>query len=328
MSSDNTQAAAAAPADSANPILVGDAWPEEWRDNRENPGANLETVLADVARRSAYWESLGVPCTRVSVEKSKLEPRQHVDLRLARHSGYKDRIDTEYVALQRKRLPGQLEATKGEEREGPDMAIVPKEEIVVMDAQGWEVNYHDYRPVDRPADVISFDKPAADTDRFLERGNKFVSAFMTKNNWRPGQLVGQNGSDPATIAQSPSFAPPNRQNQFSERRSVTSTGHLLQYQRPVEIGYGWGDYDQHTYWQSFGRRVTKDMVEDKNWRRNPTEPVDLVDESGTVVRTLTIPFKRTQLPNAHNLLSIFERLNSTSNLKSIGNRKRKAPRER
>lgn len=82
-------------------------------------------------------------------------------------------------------------------------------------------NYHDYRLVDRPTDVISFDKPAADTDRFVERGNKFVergnkfvSTAMTDNDWRPGQLVGQNGSDPATIAQSPSFAPPTATTNF------------------------------------------------------------------------------------------------------------------
>lgn len=146
---------------------------------------------------------------------------------------------------------------------------------------------------------------------------------MTKNNWRPGQLVGQNGSDPATIAQSPTFAAPSRQDQFSERRSATSTGHLLQFQRPSDVGYGWGDYDQFTEWQSFGRRVTKDMVENKNWQKDPLAPVDLVDESGTVVRTLTIPFKRAQLPVAQEPLSVYERLNQADNPKPINNRKRK-----
>lgn len=151
---------------------------------------------------------------------------------------------------------------------------------------------------------------------------------MTLNNWRPGQLVGQNGSDPATIAQSPTFATPNRQNQFSESRSATSTGHLLQFQRPTEVGYGWGDYDQLTYWQSFGRRLTKDMVENKNWQKDPMQPVDRVDESGTVVRPLTIPFKREELPVAQEPLSVYERLDSADTLKPTDNQKRERKRER
>ncbi|RFU73324.1 hypothetical protein TARUN_8932 [Trichoderma arundinaceum] len=320
MSSNNTQAAA--PADSAKPILVNHAWPKEWRDNDENPGTNLDKALADVARRTAYWESLGMPCTRVSVEKSKLVPHQHVNLRVAKNLDYKDRLGTEYVALERKCLPDQPEkptcyVMEGKERIGLDYAPKPPLDIYK--------NYNDYRPVDRPTDVISFDKPAADTDRFLERGNKFVSAVMTNNDWRPGQLFGQNGSDPATIAQSPSFAPPNCHNQFSERRSATSTGHLLQHQRPADVSYGWGDYDQNTYWQSFGRRVTKDMVENKNWRKDPMEPINLVDESGTIAQTLAIPFKRIQLSNARKSLSLYEQLNSPDNRKPIDNRKQKAP---
>lgn len=142
MSSDNTQAAALA--DSAKLILVNYAWPKEWRDNDGNPGANLGKALADVARRTAYWESPGMPCTRVSVEKSKLVPHQHVNLRVAKNPNYKDRLDTEYVALERKCLADQPEkptcyVMEGKGRIGLDVTIVPKEEVAAMEAQGWEV---------------------------------------------------------------------------------------------------------------------------------------------------------------------------------------------
>ncbi|KAL6698547.1 hypothetical protein J3F84DRAFT_345505 [Trichoderma pleuroticola] len=304
MSSEKTQAAALA--DSAKPILVNGALPEEWRDNEENPGTNIDRALADVARRSLYWESRGMPGITVSFEKSKIVPTQYVDPRYVKYTG--DRLDTEYITLQRKSLPDQPEkptcyVMEGKERVGIDFVIVPKEE-----------NYRDYRPVDRPTDVISFDNPAADTDRYLEHGNKVVSEVMT-DSWRPGQLVGENGSDPATIAQSPSFAPPNPNLEFSERRSATSTGHILQYERPPGVSLGWGDYDRFAKWQSFGRRVTKDMVEKKDWQKDPLAPVDFVDESGNFVETLTIPFTREQLFNAAEPLSLYERLNPPDNRK-------------
>lgn len=142
MSSDNTQTAAQV--DSANPLLVDDAWPEGWKDDPENPGANLARVLADVERRPAYWESLGVPGTRVSVEKSKLVPRQYVDWRTAKKSAEMGGPDTEYIALTRQTPPGQHnESTcyviKDGERVGVDHIIVPKEEVAAREAQVWEV---------------------------------------------------------------------------------------------------------------------------------------------------------------------------------------------
>lgn len=160
-------------------------------------------------------------------------------------------------------------------------------------------------------DVVSYDNPAADTGLYLEHANNFVTATMTKNNWRPGQLIGQDGADPATLSQSPSFAAPDRWNEISERRSATSTGHLLQYQRPYGVPLGWGGYDRYTHWQSYGRRVTKDMVKEGNWSTDPLSPFTIVNESDEFVETVTQLFKLEDLPpQPRNLVSLYDRLNS------------------
>ncbi|QYT00982.1 hypothetical protein H0G86_008039 [Trichoderma simmonsii] len=141
-SSDKTQATA--PDDPAKPILVNGTWPEEWKDDPENRGANIARALADIERRSAYWESLGVPCARVSADKSKLVPIQYPnpDPLSLKQTG--DRLDTQYITLTRKSLPGQHnESTcyviKDGEEVGVDYVIVPKEEVAAREAQGWEV---------------------------------------------------------------------------------------------------------------------------------------------------------------------------------------------
>lgn len=172
-------------------------------------------------------------------------------------------------------------------------------------------NFRDQRTVDRPVDVVSYDKPAADTNLYLEHANTFVSTTMIKNNWRPGQLIGPDGSDPETMNQSPSYAPPDRWDETSERRSATSTGHVLQYQRPNAVPLGWGGYDRYIRWQSYGRRVTKDMVKEENWSIDPLAPFTIVNEGGDIVETITQPFKLEDLPpQPRNLISLYDRLNS------------------
>ncbi|KAK1242949.1 hypothetical protein MKX08_005761 [Trichoderma sp. CBMAI-0020] len=121
-------------------------------------------------------------------------------------------VNLEYVTLTREVPAGQPENPAhrsktsrflrmvGNSCQAVDMIVVPREEITTFEAQ-------DQRNVDRPVDVVSYDKPVADTDLYLEHAKKFVSAAMTKNNWRPGQLIGPDGSDPETMNQSPSYAP-------------------------------------------------------------------------------------------------------------------------
>ncbi|EHK17760.1 uncharacterized protein TRIVIDRAFT_66661 [Trichoderma virens Gv29-8] len=177
----------------------------------------------------------------------------------------------------------------GNEPIGVNFKKVPKEEVAALEAQGWE-----------------------------------VYSVMTKSDWRPGQLIGQNGSDPATLAKSPSFAPPDRHKEATDRRSATSTGHVLLYQRPAGVCAGWGGYDDYTQWQSFGRRIHKDMVEKQEWSTDPMKPVQFVDESGEVAQTITIPFDREDLPSQpRNLASLYDKLNPTDSQKPRAAKRKK-----
>ncbi|KAK7408436.1 hypothetical protein QQX98_009421 [Neonectria punicea] len=303
-------------------VSDNNVWPKEWKDDDENSRDNLDKFLVDVRRREAHHDSLDVPCRRVTTgEHTRLQPRQWVSLAAA--DCLEDNLDTEYVALSREVPADQLgkpavHKMVGSSRQGVEMIIDRKAEIVAFEAQDWEVppldiekQYRDRRTVDRPVDVVSYDRPAADTMRYFEYGNNLMSSALTKNNWRPGQLIGQNGSDPAIIAQSPSFAPPGRQNELAERRSATSTGHVLQYRRPAGVCYGWGGYDEYTTSQSFGRRVPKDMVEKQNWPIDLLSPFGFTNESGEVVETLSQPFTREDiLSHPQEPVPLYDKLNS------------------
>lgn len=170
--------------------------------------------------------------------------------------------------------------------------------------------------------MISYDQPAADSDRFLNEGNDFVGAVMTDNNWRSGQLIGPNGSDPTTIAQSPSFAPPENHKEKAEQRSATSTGHIPQFQRPAGVCLGWGGYDEFAVWQSFGRRVPQDQVEKKDWLTDVLADLEFTSESTGVTEVMSASFLTPadvpSLPD--NLLSLHDRLNEAG---SGPNRQRK-----
>lgn len=123
------------------------------------------------------------------------------------------------------------------------------------------------RLVDRPVDVVTTDEPANDMMRFLEHGSNLVSSAIGEEKWRPGQLIGKNGSDAETMSLSPSYISSKRRKETSERRSATSAGHFAIHRRPRDVPVGWGGYDEFIDWQSYGRQVTKAMVEelDDDW---------------------------------------------------------------
>ena len=112
--------------------------------------------------------------------------------------------------------------------------------------------------------------------------------------WRPGQLIGENGSDPDVIAKSPSVIPSDQWDNLTEQQSLTSTGHIFQYQRPSKVSVGWGGYDQLTQWQSYGPQVTEDMVAKASkidWKKDPLGDIPFVDEDGNL--TITVKSKLT-----------------------------------
>lgn len=135
-------------------------------------------------------------------------------------------------------------------------------------------------------DVITFDKPVADSARYLEVGNELACRVMTKGNWKPGDLIGENGSDPATKNKTASYAAPDQWDKITDLRSATSTGHIPAHPRPDNVGLGWGGYDKYTHWQACGRQITKDMVKKENWSTDRLRPTKMTSNLG---RTIVVP---------------------------------------
>ncbi|KAM0263143.1 hypothetical protein ACHAQJ_001296 [Trichoderma viride] len=107
----------------------------------------------------------------------------------------------------------------------------------------------------------------------------------------------------------------------STDRQAASTGHIVQHQRPAGVCLGWGGYDEHIRWQSFGRRVAKDTLEERSWSTDVLAPTRCVNESGEVLETVTVPFKLEDIPlPSQDLISLYDLLNS-------GGREPKAPTE-
>ena len=158
-------------------------------------------------------------------------------------------------------------------------------------------DHRDTRPRDRPIDVITTDKPAADTARYLARGNDFVSRVWTDGKWKPGDLIGSNGSSSEAKQQSATYASRDKAEKLTEPRSATSTGHIMHHDRPPIVCLGWGGYDKFTQWQANGRQIAKEMVEKEDWSTDLTENVDFVDESGDVVDTVPAAIEPQDLPN-------------------------------
>lgn len=136
-------------------------------------------------------------------------------------------------------------------------------------------------------DVFSTDQPTVDAKYFLAKGIEILNNSMTDGKWSPGDLIGANGSDPETKAQSASYAPSSQWNQITEPRVATSTGHLKHFDRPPGVGVGWGDFDRFDQWQSAGRCIKPDMVEEGDWSTDRLDSIDYVIK-GTNETVVTI----------------------------------------
>lgn len=161
-------------------------------------------------------------------------------------------------------------------------------------------------------DVFTTDKPAADTAHFLEHGNESLRRTCTRGPWKPGDLIGENGSDPDTKARSASYAAPDQWDKITERHSATSTGHVPHHPRPANVSLGWGGYDKFTHWQACGRQVTKDMVEKEDWSTDLLQPMKLYNEAGELVDIVPPSVKAKHLPlQTHPPPTLYEVVNAT-----------------
>ena len=272
-------------------------YPNVWHDpenpNDRGPNGPHMSAFIDYARtRPQFWLAHGVPCRSVALPGARepgLQPRSWV----AREAELRGRDPlNEYIYMTRE---SPANSRKTASRAAPEVITVRNSDSVIQiyEQAGYRVwyapptrydycgNLKDNATQDKVKDVHSLDKPLNDVSYFFTDA---TIASASLGNWKPGQLVGPDGSDPLKINRSPSNA--DRENWkeglSSETRSVTSIGHAIQHSRPLRVPVGWGDWDDFTTWQSYGRHVSKDMTENNtNWPRElDVCPTTLVKENG------------------------------------------------
>ncbi|KAI9167614.1 hypothetical protein HJFPF1_03747 [Paramyrothecium foliicola] len=310
-------------------------YPEHWKLNPDEPGALVDRLPGDMVKYEVEYTKAGVPCHRVVKDEHgtlKLQPRMrcHPDADWFKH--LKHEIDVEFVVLSRPVPPDQLEKASGDRHilrgmdgTGVEYMVILEKDIAAHEAKGWKVwypeppsftfdegVYKDKRKLrNKPADVAVADKPALDTSRFLEIGNDFVRRHRTKGSWKPGDLIGPNGSDNETKAKSPSYAAPEDWNKLTEHRSATSGGHLFHYDRPDNVCLGWGGYDEYTEWQSNGRAISKEMVEETvEWSTDLMRPLEIESVDGNLIETIIPNLEEKFIPpRPQKPISLYEAVN-------------------
>ncbi|KAJ2977549.1 hypothetical protein NQ176_g4310 [Zarea fungicola] len=146
-----------------------------------------------------------------------------------------------------------------------------------------EHGYCDIRPhTERPHDVDTTDKPLAEAERYLGVGYKILENWTEGSTWKPGNLWGDDGSDPKIMEKTVTGIPRADRANVSDPRVETSTGHIPVYTRPQDAGLGWGGFDSVLAWQAAGRAVHADMTKDEKWNTDLTEPIKFVDKTGKV----------------------------------------------
>ncbi|KAI1770077.1 hypothetical protein F4818DRAFT_279161 [Hypoxylon cercidicola] len=78
----------------------------------------------------------------------------------------------------------------------------------------------------------------------------------------------------------------------SDPRSATSRAHCKVHERPPGVGVGWGDYDTFKQWQSYGRLVKKDLVEEGTWSKTINE-LEFISETSETTRKIKNDLKDT-----------------------------------
>ncbi len=174
--------------------------------------------------------------------------------------------------------------------------LVPLAEVKAREAEGWELWKCPEQPVDEngkdrrrcnwPQDVITTDKPHLDTEHYFSPSDiEFTKKHTAPPNWEPHMPLEENYDDEDNISTAKEFRPPN---EWKQVVSGSSNAHFRKTRRPHGIGLGWGDYDKFYEWESHGRRVTPDMVVEKEWSTKLSD-LDYVDsEDPSLITTMKV----------------------------------------
>ncbi|KAH7310588.1 hypothetical protein B0I35DRAFT_412083 [Stachybotrys elegans] len=302
--------------DASPPICEDDHPPDRWKDDEKNPGAELDRLLEDWPAFEEECKAAGFRCPKVIKGKNgkpRLQSRFTPSLNCADSPELVKFSNTIFVGMIRTGRPGLTPhpdqmtfpiTVEGEQRE-QHVVMVQEDQVEQMTAEGWELfeppeplldetkGFTDSRSrPERIVDVHTTDNPANDIGYYFKDAQHIARCLSDK--WKPGDLIGENGSDPATKSESASYATPGKWDKFSDSRSATSAGHIPAFNRPAEVGLGWGGWDAYTSWEAHGRRIPEESVKEGDWMRGLNNPFDFVDKDGKVV--MTVPANDWELP--------------------------------
>ncbi|KAM3518845.1 hypothetical protein MY4038_009968 [Beauveria bassiana] len=286
-----------------------------WEDDEEDPNGVIHRINRGWHVVENYWKERGYPCLKIvedEFENDRFEPMLCLPPSAKNCPATAAEAEVEFLVMEkvigpaRKDTGGPADALVTYHLAGKDSAgtkrytiTVPRDKVEEHLEAGWKLKfgvpcvyagndkYGDdrARPEVNPNDIFTTDNPAADTERFLELGNKIASQEpWTRGKWKSGDLIGKNGANPDIKVQTASKIPSKQWKEWkdgTEKRTITSVGHVHHHQRPADAGVGWGDYDQVSDWQSHGRRVTDDMLVDRSWCHEPGAALPFVNEDGT-----------------------------------------------
>ncbi|KAI1406898.1 hypothetical protein F5Y13DRAFT_207179 [Hypoxylon sp. FL1857] len=263
------EARAPAPAKpSYHPALYGmglEEYPEEWTYSTKQPKHHLESFFSRYQRLDDPYTEAGIKprfvLTRDNEDKLKFHSRPYPTPDPADDQ----EMETTYIYM-----------TKATEDDNFDVERVPIQKVSEHEKQGWDVwnppkqptdidnNDREFRSVSRLIDVETTDKPQMDTEKIFRQYIGILKREDTKSDWTPGRPI---GSQEGSISFSRTLQTPADCNGVT----ATSHGHVHKYKRLAEVGAGWGDYDKWYDWQSNGRRINPELVDDKDWLKFPTD---------------------------------------------------------
>ncbi|KAH7310574.1 hypothetical protein B0I35DRAFT_412072 [Stachybotrys elegans] len=300
--------------------MIEQELPKEWAINDEAPG-EVDRVIKDWPTVVEHLSQEGLPVYQPMVGrggKPHEHSQQYISLRNRLNPEFTDRMDIPLILMTRDIAPGQTPARgQWESSVRRDKKTVyvqfckaPKDRVDEYIAQGWVFyqrkpgprlakegqGFRDTRPKLPPTqDVVTTDKPAEDTDRHLGVGNSLLASTWAKD-WKPGNLLGENGSNYFVKARSMTYCAPEHRGEVIDDRLATSAGHIQAPERPAYAGLGWGGHDQWNAWTGAGRAIPKEMVEKKDWSTDPMAPAKCYNEKGEFLGTWPALLPEDQLP--------------------------------
>lgn len=256
-------------------------YPKEWVYDSQNSEDHLDSFFDHYEHLSKGYVEKGV-FNRFLIIKDENGSRQFLS------RGYPPPIPQNQTAAST-HLTAMIKQTNPEDAlEEDQVAYVASESMSEYEISDWVPWEHpnavarkgdpekDRRLVERIEDVRVTDAPYEETMKRFSKGIGISNHSETQPEWKTGMLHDKNVKRADCISFS-SFQPPGKSS--NSLATATSSGHAHVYNRPTNVGLGWGDYDLFREWQSHGRYIPRYMEEDKEWTSTNFEPLEFVSDS-------------------------------------------------